>query len=45
MNELRVALIDDKFFAYIPKEFLNLSNLGIDISMNKNLHWISPLDD
>ncbi|MNZ01553.1 hypothetical protein D3C78_181750 [compost metagenome] len=38
-----VAFIDDKIIAYIPKEYLSLAKLGVDISMSESLRWITPL--
>ena len=41
--EFWVAFIDDRIIAYIPKEYLSLAKLGVDISMSESLRWITPL--
>ena len=43
--EFWIAYIDDKLFAYIPKEHLDIANLGVDISMSGSLQWIQTLVD
>ena len=43
--EFWIAYIDDKLFSYIPKEYLDIANLGVDISMSGSLQWIQTLVD
>ncbi len=41
--EFWIAYIDDKLFSYIPKEYLDITNLGVEISMSGSLQWVQPL--
>ena len=41
--EFWIAYIGDKLFSYIPKEYLDIANLGVEISMSESLQWIQPL--
>ena len=43
--EFWIAYIDDKLFAYIPKEHLDIANLGVEISMSGSLQWVQTLVD
>ena len=43
--EFWIAYIDDKLFAYIPKEYLDIANCGVEISMSGSLHWVQTLVD
>ena len=43
--EFWIAYIDDKLFAYIPKKYLDIANLGVEISMSGSLQWIPTLVD
>ena len=35
----------DLLFAYIPKEHLDIANLGVEISMSGSLQWVQTLVD
>ena len=43
--EFWIAYIDDKIFAYIPKEYLDIVNLGVEISMSGSLQWVKTFVD
>lgn len=38
--EFWIAYIDGKILSYIPEKYLELANLGVEISMSESLRWL-----
>lgn len=43
--EFWIAYIDNKILSYIPEKYLDIANLGVEISMSGSLQWLQPLID
>lgn len=43
--EFWIAYIDNKILSYIPEKYLDIANLGVEVSMSGSLQWLQPLID